>query len=81
MARTDRDITADGLEEIDARLSSIEKLLQQILSVCTTTADGLGQHQHHTRDSVSRRGERVLNVENRASALERLVPRMANGGE
>ena len=56
--RTKREIMADALEEIDAKLEQIVRALGHI-------ADGLNQHEVHMTDQVNRLGARVHELERR----------------
>lgn len=76
--RTRAAITAAGFEELAAELDEQRQLLEQILQVCRDTADGLGEHRAHTRDSIDRLGTRMHSVERRTEALEKVAGR---GGE
>jgi hypothetical protein len=72
MPRTSREVTAEALREIDARMSRQETLLEDIKRILVGLADGQSEHRHHTRDAIDRLGTRV-------HALEHA--RASNGGE
>lgn len=79
MPRSSREITAEALREIDARLTSIETLLGDMKRILVDLADAQSESRAHTRDALDRIGTRLLNVERRTVVLEN--QQAANGGE
>lgn len=80
MPRTSREITAEALREIDARLTGIETLLGDMKRILVDLADAQSEHRSHTRDALDRIGTRLLNVERRTVVLEN-QQQASNGGE
>jgi hypothetical protein len=73
MERSRRDDTAEALREVAAELDEQRQLLEDIKGILVTTVDGHNEHRAHVRDSLDRVGGRVLNVERRVEALEKVA--------
>ncbi len=67
---------AESLTELAAELDEQRTLLQQILQVCTTTADGLNEHRAHTLQQVDDMGKKQRDHDRRLRNIEELT-----GGE
>jgi len=71
MQRSRSEITAEGFRELDEH----RVLLEDIKRVLMDLAEGQLEHRAHTRDNVDRLGTRVLAVEHRTAALEKVTGR------
>ncbi len=67
---------AEALSEGAAELDEQRRLLNQILQVCTTTADGLNQHISHAMEQANEYGRKQHDHERRLRRIEELT-----GGE
>ena len=61
---------AEALSEVAAELEEQRRLLEQILQVCVTTADGLSDHRAHTIQQVDDMGKEQRDHERRLRRLE-----------